>query len=80
VTITNTTARPLAGPLFLAVTGLPKGVIAYGGDGGGRHSLDLPHQGLGLLPGQSVTVDLEFLNQGNASIEYTAKVYHGVPK
>ena len=80
VTITNTTARPLAGPLFLAVTGLPKGVIAYGGDGGGRHSLDLPHEGLGLLPGQSVTVDLEFLNQGNASIAYTAKVYHGVPK
>jgi len=27
-----------------------------------------------------VTVDLEFLNQGGASIEYTAKVYHGVPK
>jgi len=80
VTITNTTALPLAGPLFLTVTGLPKGVIAYGGDGGGRHSLALPDQGLGLLPGQSVTVDLEFLNQGNASIEYTAKVYHGVPK
>lgn len=80
VTITNTTALPLPGPLFLAVTGLPKGVIAYGGDGGGRHSLNLPDEGLGLLPGQSVTVDLEFLNQGDASIEYTAKVYHGVPK
>lgn len=80
VTITNTTALPLAGPLFLVIAGLPKGVIAYGGDGGGRHSLDLPDEGLGLLPGQSVTVDLEFLNQGNASLEYTAKVYHGVPK
>jgi hypothetical protein len=80
VTITNTTALPLAGPLFLAVTGLPRDVIAYGGDGGGRHRLDLPDEGLGLLPGQSVTVDLEFLNQGNAAIAYTAKVYHGVPK
>ena len=80
VTITNTAALPLAGPLFLAITGLPKGVIAYGGDGGGRHSLALPDQGLGLLPGQSVTVGLEFLNQGSASIEYTAKVYHGTPK
>jgi len=80
VTIANATALPLAGPLFLAVTGLPKGVIAYGGDGDGRHSLSLPDQGLGLLPGQSVTVDLEFLNQGNAPIEYAARVYHGVPK
>ncbi len=80
VTITNTTALPLVGPLFLAVTGLPKGVIAYGGAGDGRHSLKLPDAGLGLPPGQSVTVDLEFLNQGSASIEYTAKVYHGVPK
>lgn len=79
-TISNTTALPLAGPLFLTVTGLPKGVIAYGGDGGGRYTLDLPDEGLGLLPGQSVTVDLEFLNQGSASIEYTAKVYHGVAK
>jgi hypothetical protein len=80
VTITNTSALPLAGSLFLEVTGLPNGVIAYGGDGDGRHSLNLPDQGLGLLPGQSVTVDLEFLNQGNASIEYTAKLYHGMPK
>ena len=80
VTITNTSALPLAGPLFLSVTGLPKGVIAYGGDGGGRHSLSLPDQGLGLLPGQSVTVDLEFLNQGSAPIEYAARIYHGVPK
>lgn len=80
VTITNTTTLPLAGPLFLSVTGLPKGVIAYGGDGDGRHSLTLPDQGLGLLPAQSVSIDLEFLNQGNASIEYTTKVYHGVPK
>jgi hypothetical protein len=80
LTITNTSALPLAGPLFLAVTGLPKGVIGYGGDGQGRHSLHLPDEGLGLLPGQSVTVDLEFLNQGQASIEYSAKVYHGVAK
>ena len=50
VTITNTSLLPLAGPVYLAVTG------------------------------QSVTVNLEFLNQGNASIEYTAKVYHGVAK
>ncbi len=80
VTITNTTALPIAGPLFLAVTGLPKGVIAYGGDGGGQHSLNLPDEGLGLLPGQSVTVDLEFLNQGTAAIDYSARVYHGVMK
>jgi hypothetical protein len=80
VTITNTTSLPLAGPLFLAVTGLPKGIIAYGGDGEGRHSLTLPDQGLGLLSAQSVTIDLGFLNQGKAPIEYTAKVYHGVPK
>ena len=80
VTITNSSAAPLAGPLFLALADLPKGVIAYGGDGGGRHSLTLPDQGLGLLPGQSVQVDLEFLNQGSAPIEYTLKVYHGVPR
>jgi hypothetical protein len=76
--ITNTTTLPIAGPLFLTVTGLPKGVITYGGNGGGQYRLDLPDEGLGLLPGQSVTVDLEFLNQGNASIEYSARVYLGV--
>jgi hypothetical protein len=80
VTITNATKLPLVGPLFLAVTGLPKGVIAYGGDGEGRHALNLPHEGLGLLPGQSVTADLEFLNQGSAPLDYTARVYHGVAK
>ena len=80
VTITNASLLPLAGPLYLAVTGLPKGVIAYGGDGSGHHTLELPSEGLGLLPGHSVTVNLEFLNQGNAPIEYTAKVYHGVAK
>jgi hypothetical protein len=78
VTIINTSLLPLAGPLFLSVTGLPKGIIAYGGDGSGHHRLDLPDEGLGLLPGQSVIVDLEFLNQGNAPIVYTTKVYHGV--
>lgn len=79
VTITNTSPLPLAGPLFLAVTGLPKGVIMYGGDGdgAGHYGLNLPDEGLGLLPGQSVTIDIEFLNQGKASIEYTTKLYHG---
>ena len=80
VTITNTSLLPIVGPLFLDVTGLPKGVIAYGGDGRGHHRLDLPDQGLGLLPGQSLTVDLEFLNQGNAPIVYTTKIYHGDAK
>jgi hypothetical protein len=73
VTITNTTALPLIGPLFLAVTGLPKGVIPLGGD---KTSLD-PPDGLNLFPGQSVTVELTFLNQGKAPIEYTAKMFHG---
>lgn len=77
VTVTNTSPLPIPGPLFLAVTGLPKGVLTRGGNGDGIHRLDLPDQGLGLLPGQSVTVDLDFLNQGLAPIDYTAKVYHG---
>lgn len=78
VTIANTSSLPLAGPLFIAISGLPKGVILYGGDGEGRFVLTLPDQGLGLLPGQHVTVDLEFLNQGNAAIVYGTKIYHGV--
>jgi hypothetical protein len=74
VTIMNTTALPLIGPLFLAVTGLPKGVIPLGGD---TTPLELPDEGLKLLPGQSVAVELTLLNQGEAPIEYVPKVYHG---
>lgn len=74
VTITNTSPLPIPGALFLAVTGLPQDVMQKND---GRHRLQLPGQGLSLLPGQSVTVDLDFLNRGKAAIAYTAKVYHG---
>jgi hypothetical protein len=79
VTITNTSELPLAAPLFLKLSSLPNGLITYGGHGDGVHRLSLPDQGLGLLPGQSVTVELEFLNQGTAPIDYTTTVYHGEP-
>ena len=77
VTIKNTTALPLPGPLFLEIFGLPERIITYGGNGRGRYQLTLPRDGLSLAPAESVAIDLDFLNQGKAPIEYTAKVYHG---
>jgi len=73
VTITNVTALPLVGPLFLGIADLPKGVLPLGD----TRQLELPGSGLDLLPGQSVSVELRFLNQGDAPIQYTARVYHG---
>jgi hypothetical protein len=73
VIITNVTALPLVGPLFLGIADLPKGVLPLGD----TRQLELPGAGLDLLPGHSVSVELRFLNQGDASIQYKAKVYHG---
>ncbi len=73
VTITNVTALPLVGPLFLSIVDLPTGVLPLGD----TRQLELPGSGLDLSPGLSVSVELRFLNQGYAPIQYTAKVYHG---
>ena len=73
VSITNVTALPLVGPLFLRIADLPKGVLPLGD----TRQLELPEAGLDLLPGQRVSVEPRFLNQGDAPIQYTAKLYHG---
>jgi hypothetical protein len=73
VSITNVTALPLVGPLFLRIADLPQGVLPLGD----TRQLELPEAGLDLLPGQRVSVELRFLNQGDAPIQYTAKLYHG---
>jgi hypothetical protein len=77
LTVTNISALPLGGPLFLEISGLPAGVSDRNSNGGGRHWIELPGPAFRLPPGRNVTVDIDFLNRGSAPITYTAKIFHG---
>ncbi|XYJ09342.1 ExeM/NucH family extracellular endonuclease [Telluria sp. B2] len=77
VTITNTGAAALKGPLHLVLQGLPAGVTLDGksGEQGGAPYLTLPNAS--LAAGASVTVTTTFTNPSKVSIGYTAKLFSG---
>jgi predicted extracellular nuclease len=77
VTITNTGAAALAGPLHLVLQGLTAGVTLDGktGDVAGAPYLTLP--GASLAAGASVTVTTTFTNPSKTTIGYTAKLFTG---
>lgn len=77
VTITNTGATALTGPLHLVLQGLPAGVTLDGksGEQGGAPYLTLPNAT--LAAGASVTVTTTFTNPSKVSIGYTAKLFSG---
>jgi len=77
VTITNTGAAALKGPLHLVLQGLPAGVTLDGksGEQDGAPYLTLPNASLAV--GASVTVTTTFTNPSKVSIGYTARLFSG---
>jgi pimeloyl-ACP methyl ester carboxylesterase len=71
ITVTNTSGIPLAGPLYLVVSGLPTGVALIGISGvtanitpvgSDYYTLPLAGESLTMLPGQVVSLQFQFLN------------------
>jgi hypothetical protein len=83
VTVTNTTAAPLAGPFFLALDNLTTGVTLANSSGPAANVLPLGGPTIfvtagPLAPSASATVTLEFINSNNGPINYYARVLNNV--
>jgi hypothetical protein len=76
VTVTNSTASTLAGPLQLMLGSLPSGVTLDNASGisGGAPYVSLPAS---LSPGASISVPLTFSNPSRAVIGYTPMLFRG---
>jgi hypothetical protein len=84
VQLTNASEIPIAGPLYYVTTDLPNGVMLWAPKSGmtkhispvGSPYLRLqPADGLTLRPGESISLNLQFLNRYRADISYKPKVY-----
>jgi pimeloyl-ACP methyl ester carboxylesterase len=85
VVITNMAEIPTTGPLYFVIGDLPAGVTLINKSGLTQtivptHSpflgqLSLPGDGLTFQPGQSISLQLQFLNAGRVRISYTPKLY-----
>ncbi|KQQ46332.1 endonuclease/exonuclease/phosphatase [Duganella sp. Leaf126] len=81
VSITNTAATALTGPLQIALKGLPAGVTLSNASGtqagaaGSTPYITAPVDT--LAPGATVTVPVSFTRTGSAAITYTTTVYSG---
>jgi predicted extracellular nuclease len=76
LTVTNSGASALTGPLQVALNGLAGGITLVNASGtqAGAPYITVPG---GLAPGASVTLPLTFSKTGTANISYTAKIYSG---
>lgn len=77
VTITNTSARALAGPLHLVLQGLPDGITLDNPAGmhAGAPYLTLPQAA--IAPGATVTVTTAFTNGAKRNFTYTPQLVSG---
>ena len=81
--ITNTGSIPVVGPLYVVLGKLPPDVKQWGMGGTEQiqpkdspyADVPLPTTGLSLVPGESVTVQLEFLSPDAKSIQYELRVF-----
>ena len=80
VTITNTGAAAITGPLQVLLTGLPATVTLANATGSfaGIPYLTVPSSG--LSPGQAVSATVQFKNPANAIINFVPSVYSGAFK
>ncbi len=83
VTLTNTSNLPVAGPLYLVVSGLPTQVSLAGISGvtaniapvgSGYFALSLAGYGLTAPPGQPISVEFQFLDPNEVELSYSLKV------
>jgi hypothetical protein len=80
ITITNTGADNITGPLPVVVSGLPAGVTladAAGTDGAGDAYLNAAVSV--LSPGQSTSIDVQFSDPSQAAVNYTVHTYDPTP-
>jgi hypothetical protein len=81
VTVTNTSAGAITGPISLVLDDLTANVTLF--NASGTTTLMLPggspymNANVNLAPGQSVAVQLQFLNPGNSPFSYEARVLAG---
>jgi len=83
ITLTNPSALPIPGPLALILEGLPAGVTAVNRDsdtdrvlaGSAEFDIAVDQRLNSLLPGATVTFDVEFVNPERKRISYTPHVF-----
>jgi hypothetical protein len=80
VTVANTSASPLTGPLFLVLSQLASGVSAVNPTGSVASG---PYYELSSVPlpaGQSITINVGFTDTTNARIGFIPRTYSGQPQ
>ena len=78
LTLTNTGAATLSGPVLVALTGLPVGVTVSGSAGIVASCPAVTASGSGLAPGASVKVRVDFSDPTNIRFSYGTAVYAGL--
>jgi hypothetical protein len=78
LTVTNIGTDPISGPVQIVFFGMPPGVALVNASGSlsGTSYLTVPASS-GLGTGQSITVNVQFKNPSNATINFTPAVYSG---
>jgi hypothetical protein len=82
VTVTNSQSLPVVAPLYLMLSGLPSGVVPVNLRGRSKNfipgspyaRLQTAGTGKSLAPGESLKLQIQFLNPGRVSITYVPKV------
>ena len=77
LSITNTAATALTGPLQIALKGLPAGVTLFNASGSQSGAPYITAAVSSLAPGATITVPVSFTKTGTAAITYTTTVYSG---
>lgn len=77
VTVKNVTSKTFSGPLELAFHGLPSGASLVNGAVSPIFGPYVALTGSSLLPGQSVTVNVQFAAPAGTKITFTPQVYSG---
>ena len=78
ITITNASARTIAGPLQIVLSALTSGVTLVNASGTYNGDPYITANAVSLAPNESVTISVRFDNPSNARISYAARTYAGI--
>ncbi|MFL6450843.1 MAG: lamin tail domain-containing protein [Bryobacteraceae bacterium] len=77
VVLTNTSNVTIPGPIYMGVTNLPTAVVLVNKSGTQKGISFITAANSELVPGQSVTVDVEFTNPLKVPLNFTSVIYAG---
>jgi hypothetical protein len=77
MTVTNTGASAIVGPIEVVLSSLPAGITLVNATGNYGTSPYVTLSGASLAPGQSAQAAVQFRDSSNAKISYTPLVYSG---